>query len=248
MSAPSVVSVSPNPSAIDIVLGTDIVVVFDQDMDTSTINTATFSLTGPGETQFVSPAQLNTRPLLPSTSREYVNGTFAFTETSPPGGTILTFTPAVPLRPNVIYTVLLVGPGATANSQSITNLDGDTLDSNYQWTFTTGDLDITVPPPSSPLTPLTYPLDPSKVRIVSQVYDIGNDLSQVIVIQFPAPINTASVTAAQILLSLEAILNDPSVVIPTGITPTVVIGGTNGVDGSNGPNTITITLTGWPSS
>jgi hypothetical protein len=143
------------------------------------------------------------------------------------------------LRPDVVYTVLLVGPGS-ALSESIKNLESppDTLDSNYQWTFTTGDLDISIPPVTSPLPPLLIPLDPSKVKIEQQIWAVGNDLSQEIDIIFPAPINTNTITPEQVLLSLEAILNDPSVTIPTGLTPTVKIAG----------STISIIISGWPAS
>jgi hypothetical protein len=236
MSAPSIISSSPADGTTDIVLGTKIVVGFDQPMDTTTLNSSTFSLTGPGTAEVIAQGGLISEAPKFRSSRYTVPGTFSFaTDTN--GNTILTFTPSEPLRPDVVYTVLIVGPGQLA-STSAKNTDGETLDSNYQWSFTTGDLDISTPPATSPLPLLNIPLDPSQIKIQEKVWAVGNDLSQEIVITFPAPIDTTSVTPDQILLSLEPILNDPFVPVPSGLTPNVVISG----------NKITITISGWPSS
>jgi hypothetical protein len=236
LSAPSIIAVSPNPSALEVVLGTSIVVTFDQLIDTTTINATTFSLTGPGQTQLVSPTELNSKTPRPATGREYINGTFSFAVVS--GNTVCTFTPSKPLRPNVTYTVLVIGGLGSVLGARVQNTasPAETLDSNYQWNFTTGDLDISVPPITSPLTPLFMPLDPSKVKISQQVWSVGNDLSQELSIVFPANIDTSTVSVDQILLSLEAILDDPSVCIPSGLIPTVTING----------NTISIVISGWP--
>jgi hypothetical protein len=237
MSAPSIIKVSPNPNQTDVVLGTTVVVGFDQAIDTTTITSSTFSLTGPGQTQVISPEELNVKNPWPDTGREYIAGAFSFS-TDVNGNTIATFTPSSPLRPNVIYTVLVVGGLGSVLGAAVKNLDTppDTLDSNYQWTFTTGDLDVSVPPVTSPIAPLVVPLDPSRVQIQQRLWAVGNDLSQELDIIFPAPIDTTTVTPEQILLSLEPILNDPSVSIPSGLTPTVTISG----------NKISIVISGWP--
>jgi hypothetical protein len=234
MSAPSITSSSPASGTTDIVLGTSIVIGFSQPMDTSTINSTTFSLTGPGQTAIIAPAQLISKNPTAKTGREYITGTFSFALDSN-GNTLLTFKPSVPLRPNVKYTILVIGPGELA-SESVKNLNGENLVSNYEWSFTTGDLNVVVPPAQSPLPKISLPLDPSLVKITQRLWAVGNDLSQEIDITFPGPIDPNSVSAAQILLSIEPILNDPSVLIPEGLKPTVIISG----------NKISITISGWP--
>lgn len=239
MSAPSIIKVSPNPNQTDVVLGTTIVVGFDQVIDQTTITSSTFSLTGPGQTQVISPEELNVRNPRPDAGREYIAGSFNFS-TDANGNTVVTFIPSRPLRPNVVYTVLVVGGLGSVLGAAVknTNTPPDTLDSNYQWTFTTGDLDISTPPITSPIAPLVVPLDPSRVQIQQRLWAVGNDLSQELDIIFSAPIDTTSVTPEQILLSLEPILNDPSVSVPSGLTPTVTISG----------NKISIVISGWPMS
>lgn len=234
MSAPSIISSSPANGNRDVVLGTSIIVGFDQPMDATTLNASTFSLTGPGQTAIIAPGNLIAANPTVRTGREYVTGSFSFASDAN-GNTVLTFVPGVPLRPNVTYTILIVGPGLLLSS-SAKNLNGETLDSNYEWSFTTGDLDVSTPPPQSPLVPLTVPLNPSSVRISQRLWAVGNDLSQEIDITFPGEIDLTSVTPDQILLSLEPILNDPFVMIPSGLTPTVTISG----------NKITIKIAGWP--
>lgn len=251
MSAPSIVKVSPNPGATDVVLGSPVVFYFDQVIDTTTVTSQTFSLTGPGQTQVIAPGELNVRSPRPDMGREYIPGTFAFT-TGTDGFTIVTFTPSRPLRPNVVYTVLIVGGLNSTLGARVLNLlsPPDTLDSNVQWTFTTGDLDVSIPPITSPLPPLIIPLDPSRIKIEQHIWSVGNDLSQELDIIFPGPIDTSTVTAADILLALEPILNDPSVVIPTGLTPTVTIAPTVTIDSVATilNNVIRIVISGWPSS
>jgi Bacterial Ig-like domain len=73
----------------------------------------------------------------PITGTDYVAGTFSFALNGS-GATIATFKPARPMRPNVKYTVLISTDVATAA--------GVTLANNYTWTFTTGVLNLTVPP------------------------------------------------------------------------------------------------------
>jgi hypothetical protein len=236
MSAPSVIGVTPADQSQGNVLGTKIVVRFNQPMNTATIDANTFSLTGPGHTQMFSPEQLIVKDPKLQTGCEVITGTFAFSADSN-GNTIATFTPSKSLTPNVTYTVLVVGPGS-ASSNTIQNTTSESLDSNYQWTFVTGDLDITVPPAYSPLPLLNLPIDPSQVQITQKIWAVGNDLSQEIDITFPGDIDTSTVTPAQILLSLEPLLEDPGVSVPSGLTPTVVISG----------NTIKVTISGWPAT
>lgn len=239
MSTPTVIQVSPNPNAVDVVLGIPVVVTFDQLMDTTTITNETFAVTCQGITKVISPEQLNVFNPQPASGRTFVRGTFSFA-TNGSSATVVTFTPNEPLRPNVIYTVILVGAAGSTIGAAIKSAASPEvpLDNNVQWSFTTGELDISTPPVTSPIPPLTVPLDPSKVRIEQQIWSVGNDLSQEITFVFPAPIDTATVSPEQILMSLEPILNDPSVVIPTGLTATATISG----------NTITVVVSGWPAS
>lgn len=234
MSAPSIISSSPSNGTTDVVLGIPIVVGFDQPMDLTTLNESTFSLMGPGQTAIITPGSLIAANPSVKTGREYIPGSFTFA-TNIQGGTLLTFTPKIPLRPNVVYTILIIGPGQLA-SASAKNTTGETLDSNYEWSFTTGDLDVSVPPIQSPIPPLIIPLDPSQIKIQQHLWAVGNDLSQEIDIIFPGPIDPTSIDINAILLSLEPILNDPTVVVPSGLTPNITISG----------NKITILISGWP--
>ena len=233
MPVPSILSSSPSSGTLDVVLGTVIKVGFSVVMDTTTITSSTFSLTGPGQTGIVGPDEMIAKDPRVKTGREYIPGAFTFS-TDANGNTVVTFTPRRPLRPNVTYTVLIVGT-SQLSSDAVKGADGTTLDFNYEWSFTTGDLNLKTPPASSPLPSLSIPLDPSQVKIQQRLWAVGNDLSQEIDIIFPGPIDTTSVTPEQILLSLEPILNDPFVSVPSSLTPTVTIEG----------NKITVLIAGW---
>ena len=78
MSAPLVVNVDPANNEVDVVLGTQITVTFDQAIDTTTIDESTFSVTGPGQTQILTAGQLIAKDGDTLLSREYIEGTFAF--------------------------------------------------------------------------------------------------------------------------------------------------------------------------
>ena len=58
MSPPVVVSVEPSNLETDVILGIPIIISFDQVIDPTTVNDATFALTGPGTSQhnLVSPS------------------------------------------------------------------------------------------------------------------------------------------------------------------------------------------------
>ena len=78
MSAPLVVNVDPANNEVDVVLGTQITITFDQSIDTTTIDESTFSVTGPGQTQILTAGQLIAKDGNTLLSREYIEGTFAF--------------------------------------------------------------------------------------------------------------------------------------------------------------------------
>ncbi|GEM_PF-3515752 len=101
--APEVVHVSPADSAEYVNTQAPIVINFNAEMDTSTLNSSTFIF---------------------SDTHETLAGTFTKTLTS------LTFTPAVPLRPDMLHRVSL-----TSGAKSIS---GISLVDNYTWVFSTG--------------------------------------------------------------------------------------------------------------
>jgi len=74
----SVTNVSPLPSAIDVVLGTSLLVTFSGPINVDSFNNATFALTGPNLSSIVSPQQLIEFNPQPAQGRGYILGTFSF--------------------------------------------------------------------------------------------------------------------------------------------------------------------------
>ena len=237
MSAPVILSTSPVSGDTDVVLGTPIRIVFDQALDPATVGEGTFSLMGPGQTAILSPDQLLKNDPTSSTGREYITGKFVF-----PSPNILEFDPDKPLRPTVTYTVLVVGSKSVIVKDSIKNPAGQALVKSLQFTFTTGDLALNVAPPVSPLPfndPQVQPwmkprLNPKDI-VIHPVTSAGNDLSQVIELVFPAPLDPATFSLEDIDVSVEPLMDDPLVTVPSGLTKTVRISG----------NKILITISGW---
>src|SRR6478736_6672060 len=106
MPAPNVLSVSPLSNQQDVVLGTPIVVTFDQAIDQTTVTDATFALQGPGQTQILDPEQALREAPDVANGQAYITGTFSFSVNGQ-GQTVVTFTPSKPLQPNQQYTVLI---------------------------------------------------------------------------------------------------------------------------------------------
>ncbi len=191
MSAPVIVSTVPASGDVDVILGTTIHVVFDQAIDPATITDGSFALTSPGQTQLVDQEQLELRtPIL--TGREYITGTFSF-----PTSSTLVFTPGRALRPNTQYTLLLVGGSSVLALAAIKNPGGDKMASSYQWTFTTGTLNLTAPPVQAPLsweqTQQNWDrprLDPQSIIVIPRA-STGNDLTT-IELRFPGPVDPSS--------------------------------------------------------
>jgi hypothetical protein len=234
MSAPVVLSVEPGNAETDVILGTPIFVTFDQEIDATTISDATFCMTGPGTSEVVTAQNMATLNPLAPTGREYITGAFSFVLNSN-NQTVLTFIPNRALRKNTTYDVLILGASGSLVSNGVKNPAGEQMVNSYEWQFTTGTIDLTVPPPSSPLPALVMPIDPDSITISTE--SVGNDLSQVSTITFPDPIDPAT-DLSQIKCSLQPILNDPTVRVPSGITTSVVIDG----------NQLKITMSGWPAS
>ena len=243
MSAPIVQSTSPAPSTTDVVLGCNIEILFDQPVDPASISTATFSLQGPPQTDVVAADGAILSVVTQPTGREYILGSFGFPAPGV-GDTFLqnqklAFTPAAALRAGVTYTVLLVGATSQLAKSYIRNVGGEPMAHSYRFTFTTGSLNQTLSPPAAPL-PVSVlnawekpTLDPSQIRIIPRKVT-GNDLTQQILLVFPAPIDPASFNTSDLLVSLEPLLNDPSIEVGA-LAATVAISG----------NTITVT-TGIP--
>lgn len=135
MSSPQVIDIYPAHTSSGVPTGDSVVIVFDQEMDTDSINEGTFVITAPdndvlftGELQqFEPPSFLQQIDIL--SSPYYggrVEGTIRFERRNISGGlvddslkdhdgdgtlwnTAAIFTPSVPFAPNVKYTVLVAG-------------------------------------------------------------------------------------------------------------------------------------------
>ena len=253
MSAPTVVAVTPTDQETDVVLGTQITVLFSTLMDHSTINDGTFSLQGPGQTMVVTPDQAIAIDPEPVAGREYILGTLSFDDTFGGGTqTLVTFNPSKSLQPDLQYTVLILGSGGVLSSDSVKDSLGNPMVGSYQWTFTTGQLHLVVPPPSAPVPGASPLLDPSKIVVIPRVgtdyaqtsnQRVGADLTQYIDIIFPDSVSlTPYDPTPDILTSIEAIVGDPLVMVPTGLTVTP----TWGAYGGKANRKLTLAITGWP--
>lgn len=247
--APTVLSVTPTVDETDVVLGTSIIIVFDQLMDHATINDGTFSLTGPGQTLIVTPDQIIAEDPKSVTGREYITGRFLFDDTiNGSTQTQLTFIPSVPLRPDVEYTVLIMGSGGVLTSNSVQSAYSIDMVTSYEWSFTTGLLNLVVPPPMAPIPGAAPQLDPNSIVVIprqsgNQV--TGADLTQEIDLIFPSSVSLSPYDPTpDIISSVEAILGDPSVMVPSGLMITAVWG----AYGSQQNRKLRLTVTGWPAS
>lgn len=240
---PTVISVNPSVDETDVVLGTPIVVVFSTLMDPTTITLSTFSVTGPGQTQIIAPLQLIAEDADSVTGREYILGTFEFDDTINGGTqTKVTFNPVTPFRPNVTYKVLLIGSGAILTSDCMESSYGVQMVGSYEWSFTTGLLNLVTPPPQAPVPGSAAQIDPNDIKVIpSQV--TGNDLTQEIDIIFPDSVSlTPYDPTRDIICSVDAILGDPGVRVPRGLTITPTWSPYGGC-----PNRrLTLSITGWP--
>jgi hypothetical protein len=235
MSAPLVLQATPSDQETDVILGQGIVVVFDQAIDTSTLNESTFSLTYQAPAQILTSNRLIDGDASPSTVP--VTGTWSFA-TDPAGHTVGTFTPTDHLQPNTLYTAMLLGTDASLSTQDVMNPGGEAMVSSYQWTFTTGVLNLLVPPPSSPLLTAPPAIQYDQIKIIPRGRHIGQDLTQEIDILFPEDIDPTSFDISDIYMSIEPLLGDPTTTVPPGLAYAAVVSG----------NKIKITVTGWPAS
>jgi hypothetical protein len=246
--APTITSVTPSVSETDVVLGTQIIVVFSELMNHTTITDATFSLTGPGQTMEISPDQLILKNPNAVTGREYITGTFSFDDTINNGTqTQLTFVPSRPLRPNEEYTVLIIGSGGIlTGTNAVMSAAEVPMASSYEWSFTTGELNLVVPPPQSPVAGCAPPLDPKCIVVIPRQSGnqiTGANLTQEIDLIFPSPVSLSPYDpTGDILCSIEAILGDPQVRIPSGLTVTPSWSSYGG----QANRRLTLLIQGWP--
>lgn len=232
MSAPSILSTAPINQAIDVVLGSSIILTFDQAIDTTSLNEQTFSLTGPGQPALYNEAsEMLENRALQNTGREYITGTFTFDNTN----SIATFTPSKPLRPGVKYDVLVVGAGAALTSANVTDPTGIPMAESYQFSFHTGILNLRRPPIQSPVLDQQPRIAIDDI-IVRPKAPIDNDLTKQIEIIFPDDIDINSFDPTDIEVGIEAILNDPTIRVPRNLTSAITVSG----------NTITVVISGWP--
>lgn len=104
----------------------------------------TFSLTGPGTSEVVTAQNMATLNPLAPTGREYITGTFSFVLNSN-NQTVVTFIPDRVLRKNTTYDVLLLGGSGSLTSNGVVSQANVPMVNSYEWSFTTGTVDLTVP-------------------------------------------------------------------------------------------------------
>jgi hypothetical protein len=152
-------------------------------------------------------------------SREYIEGTFAF-DIDAQGRSVVSFVPKRHFQPNVLYQVLLLGDDASLTINTIKNPAGETMTASYQWSFQTGDLNLTVPPVQSLLiqNTLASALNPVEIKILPRKM-VGVDLTQVIDIIFPGPIDPDSFDLNDLMISIEPVLGDPRIAVPPNLQP-----------------------------
>ena len=214
-----VVNVDPANNEVDVVLGTQITVTFDQAIDTTTIDESTFSVTGPGQTQILTAGQLIATDGDTLLSREYIEGTFAF-DVDAQGRSVVSFVPKRHFQPNVQYQILLLGLDASLTVDLIKNPAGEGMAAGYQWSFQTGDLNLAVPPTQSLLieNTLASAINPVDIKILPRKM-VGVDLTQIIYIIFPGPIDPTSIDLADLMFSIEPVLGDPRIAVPSNLIP-----------------------------
>jgi hypothetical protein len=169
--SPNILSVLPDVNASGVILQGAVIVIFDQEIDVTTYSESSFLLSAPPETPVIAPGGL-VGAVTPAGGTDYVAGTFSFALNGS-GHTIATFKPARPMRPNVKYTVLI--------STDVATTAGITLSDNYTWSFVTGVLNLTIPPPQQP-----GPAQVGRIRkedlTISPRSRLNNDLHLIVIV------------------------------------------------------------------
>lgn len=145
------------------------------------------------------------------------------------GQTVATFIPSKPLRPGITYTVLVVGADSVLANSFVHNLAGNNLLSSYQWSFSTGTLNISTPPTQNPLLTPKTTLSPEQIQVIPRspvgVSDPSVFNISVVDIIFPHPIDINTFDPTQLLVGVEPIMNDPDVALPAGASASYIIQG-----------------------
>lgn len=128
------------------------------------------------------------------------------------GVTIATFTPAKPMTPGTTYTCLIVGTDSALATTYVTDVSGNPMLTSFQWSFTTGTLNIVVPPIQNPVPPPETFINPQSIQVIPR--DTLNPDLQVVELIFPAPIDPDSFDPTQLLIGIEPIMNDPMIRYP----------------------------------
>lgn len=115
--APQVTSTTPLNAAVGVSLSSNITATFNKAMNGATLNSATFTLTGPTSNSVRAKRTLVSIP----SNVTYVNG-------------VATLTPTSVLSASTIYTATI--------TSAVTDASGTPLAANYTWTFTTSATDL----------------------------------------------------------------------------------------------------------
>jgi hypothetical protein len=94
------------------------------------------------------------------------------------------------------------------------------MTASYQWSFQTGDLNLTVPPVQSLLiqNTLASAINPVDIKILPRRM-VGVDLTQIIDIIFPGPIDPDFFDLNDLMISIEPVLGDPRIAVPPNLQP-----------------------------
>lgn len=236
MSAPVVSAVYPVPDAGNVVLRTKIWVEFDQPMDPATITASTFAVLAPDSTLVLNPSEALDPRRKPSGSRPVAG---RIVQESP---VRFSFVPSEPLQPQAKYRVLIVGGSGTAVASGVKNLAGEVLAKSYQWSFTTGTLDLEQPPLTSPVNLfenqavpgpaladwLRPRLDPSQIEVRPVMRPDGQPVDGLpfqFEIVFPGQVNPSVLSSGQVQVWLESLADIPQMALPAGVTAVASVSG-----------------------
>jgi hypothetical protein len=152
-----------------------------------------------------------------------VDGTWAFSATTG-GATIATFQPEKGFKPNMLYTASLLGADAALSTADVQNLAGEAMAISYSWSFTTGNLNLATPPVTSPLLDDAAPIQICDIRILPRAH-FGQDLAQTFDIVFSDDIDPTSFSQEDLAISVEPILGNPTLAMPSNLQFHAVIQG-----------------------
>jgi Bacterial Ig-like domain len=130
MAGPNIVSVSPNPNAVGVVLGQAISIVFDSLIDHTTLSAASISVSYPSGSDLVTPDSYIAQVPQTQTGTALVQGTYTATDSET--ATTLNFQPSQPFQTNTLYTVFVLGADAQFSTAMVKDTSGNPLAVSYQ--------------------------------------------------------------------------------------------------------------------